>query len=342
MAAMRSPAAAAASGDLASLNAVLAPYKEPDLRLSLWQLGSTTVLFAAAWLAMLWGWKTGRYWAWLLPAPLASGLLMRMFIFQHDCGHGSFFKQGWANDLVGRVIGVLTLTPYHFWRQTHALHHSTSGNLDRRGWGDINTLTVREYAALDEKGRRGYRLYRSFPVLFILGPVFHFLFYHRWPGIVPQDWRRERLSILGTDLALACVALAGAYSIGLAALLAVQLPIIVMTTWAGVWFFYVQHQYDDTYWRKEKDWDFATACLRGSSYYELPRVLQWFTGNIGFHHIHHLNSRVPNYNLERAMRENRVFQDVRRLTLRESLRCARLALWDEARGRLVTFDEAGV
>jgi omega-6 fatty acid desaturase (delta-12 desaturase) len=342
MAAMRSEAAAAVPSDLVSLNAVLAPYKEPDLGSSLWQLGSTSALFAAAWLVMLWAQKSGHYWATLLLAPLAAGLTMRMFIFQHDCGHGSFFKQGWANDLVGRVIGVLTLTPYHFWRQTHALHHSTSGNLDRRGWGDINTLTVREYKALGEKERRNYRIYRSFPVLFILGPVFHFLFYHRWPGIVPKDWRRERLSILWTDLALACVALAAAYTIGLGSLLAVQLPIIVMTTWAGVWFFYVQHQYDDTYWRKERDWNFATACLKGSSYYQLHPILQWFTGNIGFHHIHHLNSRVPNYNLEKAMRENPVFQDVYTLTLRSSLRCARLALWDEERGTLVTFEEAGV
>lgn len=342
MAKMRHQAAAAAPSDLAALNAVLAPYKEPDLRVSLWQLGSTSLAYAAVWLAMLWAQKSSHYWLSLLLAPLAAGLTMRMFIFQHDCGHGSFFKQGWANDLVGRVIGVLTLTPYHFWRQTHALHHSTSGNLDRRGWGDINTLTISEYKALNEKGRRNYRLYRSFPVLFIIGPIFHFLFYHRWPGIVPKDWTRERLSILWTDLAIAAVACAAAYTIGLGSLLAVQLPIIVMTTWLGVWFFYVQHQYDDTYWRPEKEWDFARACLKGSSYYKLPKILQWFTGNIGFHHIHHLNSRVPNYNLERAMRENPIFQDVYTLTLWESLRCARLALWDEQRKTLVTFKEAGV
>ncbi len=335
-------ATVAAPTDLPALNAVLAPYKEPDVRSSLWQLGSTAALFATTWLLMLLAQKNGYYPVTLLLAVPAAGLLMRLFIVQHDCGHGSFFKQSWANDLVGRAIGLITLTPYHYWRQTHALHHSTSGNLDRRGWGDINTLTLREYKALGESDRRNYRVYRSIPVLFFIGPVFHFLFYHRWPGIVPKDWRRERMSILWTDLAVAGVFLAAHLTIGLGSFLAVQLPIIIMTTWAGVWFFYVQHQYEDTYWRQESDWDFAQACLKGSSFYDLPRVLQWFTGNIGFHHIHHLNSRVPNYNLERAMRENPVFQDVHRLTLWSSLRCAKLALWDEDRARLVTFAEAGV
>ncbi|MDX6769929.1 MAG: fatty acid desaturase [Elusimicrobiota bacterium] len=335
-------ATAAAPSDLPALNAVLAPYKEPDLGRSVWQLASTGALFVADWGLMLLAQKSGHYWLTLLLAMPAAGLLMRLFIVQHDCGHGSFFKQNWANDLVGRVIGVVTLTPYHFWKQTHALHHSTSGNLDRRGWGDINTLTVREYKALDESGRRNYRIYRSFPVMFIVGPVFHFLFYHRWPGIVPADWRRERESILYTNLAAAGVLLLAHWTIGVGSLLAVQLPIIVMTTWAGVWFFYVQHQYEETYWRSEKDWDYARACLEGSSYYDLPRILQWFTGNIGFHHIHHLNSRVPNYNLERAMRDNPVFQRAHRLTLRSSLRCAKLALWDEDRKRLVTFAEAGI
>lgn len=339
---MRDTVAAAASSDLPTLNAVLAPYREPDWRRSLWQLGSTALLFAAAWAAALLAQQSGRYWLTLLLAAPAGGLMMRLFIVQHDCGHGSYFKQGWANDLVGRVLGVLTVTPYHYWRQTHALHHSTSGNLDRRGWGDINTLTVREYLSLPRRARIGYRLYRSFPVLFLFGPVFHFLIYHRWPGIVPTDWRRERLSILFTDLALAGVLLAAHLTIGLGAFLAVHLPVLVMTTCAGVWFFYVQHQYEETYWHQEKDWDFARASLRGSSFYDLPRVLHWFTGNIGYHHIHHLNSRVPNYYLPRAMSENPVFHDVTRLTLLDSLRCARLALWDEQRGRLVSFREAGV
>lgn len=339
---MRDATSVAPPSDLPALNAVLAPYREPDARRSLWQLASTGLLFAAAWAAMLLAQKSGRYWLTLLLAVPSAGLMIRLFIVQHDCGHGSFFRQGWANDLVGRVLGVLTVTPYHYWRQTHALHHSTSGNLDRRGWGDINTLTVREYRALPARARRAYRLYRSFPVLFILGPVFHFLIYHRWPGIVPKDWRRERLSILGTDLALACVLLAAHLTVGVGSFLAVHLPALVLTTWAGMWFFYVQHQYEETYWHEEKDWDFALASLRGSSFYDLPRVLHWFTGNIGYHHIHHLNSRVPNYNLPRAMRENPVFQDVTRLTLLDSLRCARLALWDEERGRLVSFREAGV
>ena len=328
-----------AAVDLSALNAALAPYKEPDVRVSLWQLGSTAALYACLWASMYLAYAYGRWWLALLMTPFAAGLTMRLFIIQHDCGHGSFFRQNWANDLVGRLIGVLTLTPYHYWRQTHALHHSTSGNLDHRGWGDINTLTVREYKALPPSARRNYRIYRSFPVMFIIGPIFHF--YHRWPEIVPGHWRKERLSILWTDVALAGILYAAYKTIGLTALFAIQAPIIIMTTWAGVWFFYVQHQYEETYWRADKEWDFARACLKGSSFYDLHPILQWFTGNIGFHHIHHLNSRVPNYNLERAMRENPVFQDVHRLTLLKSLRCARLALWDEDAKRLVTFAEVG-
>ncbi len=333
---------AEAPSDLPALNALLAPYKEPSLARSLWQLTSTLFLFAATWALSCLAWTDGRWWLSLLTAPLGGGLLMRLFIVQHDCSHGSFFKSGWANDLVGRVLGVLTLTPYSYWRQTHAIHHSTSGNLDRRGWGDISTLTTREYAALSSSERRWYRVYRSIPVMFVLGPVFHFLLYHRWPGIIPADWRKERASILWTDAAAAAVLLAAHFTVGSGTFLAVHLPMVACAAWGGVWFFYVQHQYDDAYWRRDKEWDFVRAGLQGSSFYDLPRLLHWFTGNIGFHHIHHLNSRVPNYNLERAMRENPAFQDSPRLTLFSSLHCARLALWDESRKRLVTFAEAGV
>lgn len=327
-----------ASFDLASLNALLSKYKDPHLPSSLWQIVNTGVPFFTV-MALMYFTSYKGYWPLtLLLAVPASGLLMRVFIIQHDCGHGSFFKSARANDLLGAMIGVLTLTPYTYWKQTHAIHHSTSGNLDRRGYGDIETLTVREYAALSSWGRRRYRMYRSIPVLFFLGPAFHFVLYHRWPGIVPAQWRSERRSILLNDLALAALLFLAHRTIGLGHFFLVQLSVGVMTAIAGVWFFYVQHQFEGTYWSKDESWDVVTASLRGSSYYELPRVLQWLTGNIGFHHIHHLNSRIPNYKLERCMKENPVLQNPARLTLWNSFRCVSLTLWDEDKQRLVGFD----
>lgn len=326
--------------DLRSLNALLAPYKDPDLRRSLQQVANTTIPFLACAAAM--HLTATRGW-WLLYPPLAAVgglLLMRIFCIQHDCGHGSFFKSSWANDLLGGILGVVTLTPYRYWRQTHAVHHATSGSLDRRGWGDIDTRTIAEYQAMSPWRRRWYRVYRSWPVMFLVGPVFHFLVYHRFPSIVPADWKTERLSILKTDLALACLLFAASRTIGVGPYLLVQGTICAFASIVGVWFFYVQHQFEKSYWRKDHDWDFAAASLKGSSFYALPRVLQWFTANIGFHHIHHLNSRIPNYYLERAMKENPVFQRVTRLTLFESLKCAKLALWDEKRQRMVGFDAA--
>lgn len=335
-----SVAAAARKPDLAELNALIAPYREPSLARSLGQVADALLPYLALSALAHWGAARGL-WALAVPAGLAaSALLMRVFIIQHDCGHGSFFRSQKAADALGAVLGVLTLTPYSYWKQTHAVHHATSGNLDKRGWGDIDTRTVAEYRAMTPRARLLYRVYRSIPVLFVIGPVFHFLVWHRLPWIVPADWKAERRSILLNDLALAAIAWA-AWRLGATpAQFALQAAICALTACAGVWFFYVQHQYSGTYWRREKDWDFAEASLRGGSYYRLPRVLQWVTGNIGFHHIHHLNSRVPNYRLEACMKDNRVFQDCEILTLRSSLGCARLALWDEEKGRLVTFAEA--
>jgi omega-6 fatty acid desaturase (delta-12 desaturase) len=297
------------------------------------------LLYALFWALACWALLSGRPILSFFCTIPAAGLILRFFIIQHDCGHGSFFRQSWANDLVGACIGAVTMTPYKYWRQTHAIHHATSGNLDRRGYGDIDTLTVREYRALSRWGRLKYRVYRSVPVMFVIGPAFHFILYHRWPGIVPKDWRTERLSILTTDLALALVLLLADRTIGVGTLLQVQLPINAMAAMAGVWFFYVQHQFEQAYWRKEEDWDFATASLEGSSLYDMGPLLNWLTGDIGVHHLHHLNSRIPNYNLRRCMAENPAFQNATRLTLRGSLRCARLALWDEERGRLVSFGD---
>ncbi|MFI5362368.1 MAG: fatty acid desaturase [Elusimicrobiota bacterium] len=329
--------------DIASLNALLAKYKEPDLIRSLWQLANTALPFAALTVLMHFAHHYGHPWiAFLLAFPTA-GFFTRLFIIQHDCGHGSFFKSSRANDLLGGVLGVLTLTPYRYWKQTHAIHHATSGNLDRRGFGDIETLTVAEFEKLSAWGQWKYRVYRSFPILFLIGPSFHFTVYHRLPTIVPPDWKAERLSILLTDLVLVSILAIASYSVGLWPFLLVQMPVNLIAATVGVYLFYVQHQFEGTYWRHDKDWDLGQASLRGSSYYHLPKILQWFSGNIGFHHIHHLNSRIPNYALEQAMVENPVFQDVPRMTMLKSLKCFSLTLWDEAQGKLVPFDShAGV
>jgi omega-6 fatty acid desaturase (delta-12 desaturase) len=327
--------------DIVALNALLAKYKEPALIRSLWQLINTAIPFAVIEFAMHALYHYRHPWLALALAIPAAGFLMRLFIIQHDCGHGSFFKSQRANDLLGAVIGVASLTPYSYWRQTHAIHHSTSGNLTRRGYGDINTLTVREYAALSAFGRLKYRVYRSIPVMFIVGPAYHFMINHRIPVIIPPEWKQERLSILLNDLVLAGILAAASYTVGLWPFLQVQLPVSIVTACVGVWLFYVQHQFEGTYWRKDENWDLTQASLEGSSYFKLPAVLQWITGNIGFHHIHHLNSRIPNYNLPKAMKENPVLQEkVTTLTIWKSFKCASLALWDEERGKLVGFAAA--
>jgi omega-6 fatty acid desaturase (delta-12 desaturase) len=327
--------------DIAALNALLAKYKEPSMVRSLWQLANTALPFLAATILMHAAHHYGHPWLALLLAVPAAGLLDRLFIIQHDCGHGSFFKSARANDLLGGVLGVLTLTPYRCWKQTHAIHHSTSGNLDRRGYGDIVTLTVAEFERLSAWGQWKYRMYRSLPVLFIIGPTYQFGVYYRFPAVIPPDWKAERLSILLTDLALVSVLAAASYTVGLVPFLMVQAPVSLIAATVGVYLFYVQHQFEGTYWRHDKDWNLGEASLVGSSYTEMPRILQWLTGNIGYHHIHHLNSRIPNYALQKAMEENPELQNVTKVTLLSSLKCLSLSLWDEAKGKLVPFD-AGV
>jgi omega-6 fatty acid desaturase (delta-12 desaturase) len=318
---------------------ILAPYRKPDLRRSVVQIVDTGVPLGALWLTMLF--FVGRaYWVTLLLAVPAAAFLIRLFIIQHDCGHGAFLKSARASNVIGFVIGVLTLTPYGYWRKIHAIHHATSGNLEHRGFGDIDTLTVREYLALGRWRRLTYRLYRNPLVLFVVGPPFQFIVKHRFPMIVPASWRRERLSIHWTNLALAAMVVVMALTIGLKAFLMVQLPITLLASSLGVWLFYVQHQFRDTYWEHEGAWDYFAAGARGSSYYALPKVLQWLTGNIGLHHVHHLNSRIPNYRLQECFDENPVLQTATRLTLWRSFRCIFLKLWDEDQGTLVGYAQA--
>ena len=274
----------------------------------------------------------------LLVVP-AAGFLVRLFMIQHDCGHGSFFPHRLANDWVGRVIGVLTLTPYDFWRRAHAHHHAGSGNLDRRGLGDIDTLTVREFLALPRWRRLRYRLYRHPVVMFGAGPAYLFLLRHRVPaGMMRGGWE-PWLSTMATNAGIAILAAMMIWLVGLGPFLLVHLPIALLAASIGVWLFYVQHQFEDTFWAHDEGWNFHAAALQGSSHYDLPGVLRWFTANIGVHHVHHLSSRIPYYRLPRVLRDHPQLAAVGRLTLLQSLGCVRRVLWDEQGRQLISFRE---
>jgi len=317
-------------------NRVLAPYKKPDTRRAVLQVLDTAIPFVALWALMLASLQVSYALTLLLAVPTA-GLLVRLFIIQHDCGHGSFFHSQRANHVLGFLLGVVTLTPYKYWRRTHAIHHATSGNLDRRELGDVRTLTVAEYRAAGLWYRFGYRFYRHPIVLLVLGPAWQFLIKHRLPYDAPRAWRAEWASVMWTNLALAAVVTTMALTVGLGPFLLVWAPVFVLSGATGIWLFYVQHQFEDTYWERQEEWDFHLAGIEGSSFYDLPAVAHWFTGNIGYHHVHHLSSKIPNYRLRQCMAEVPDLQHVTRLTFRESLSCLRLTLWDEESGRLVGF-----
>ncbi len=303
---------------------------------SLGQLLVTGVGFALLWLGM-WYSLDHSYWLTLLLALPCGGFLVRLFALQHDCGHGSLFKSRWINDAIGRVIGVITLTPYDYWRRAHASHHATSGNLDRRGIGDITTLTVSEYAALSPGRKLAYRFYRHPVVLFGIGPIYLFIFKHRLPLDLPWPQRGPWLSVLGTNVALAFVLTALALAVGPIDFLKIQLPLVLLASSIGVWLFFVQHQYETAYWRPGQNWNFHQAALYGSSHYSLPRFLQWMTASIGLHHVHHLSSRIPSYRLQECLDRTPELKVAPRLTLIQSLACATLSLWDEQAGRMIRF-----
>jgi omega-6 fatty acid desaturase (delta-12 desaturase) len=317
----------------------LAPYRQPSGARALLELAITAGPFVLLWIAM-WAALYFGYWIGLLLVVPAAGFLVRMFMIQHDCGHGSFFRSRLVNDWVGRGIGVLTLTPYDFWRRSHAAHHANSGNLDRRGLGDIDTLTVREYLALSRWGRLRYRAYRHPLVMFGLGPAYLFILRHRFPaGMMHGAGWAPWISTMGTNTAVAAAAAVLIWFVGLGPFLLIHLPITLIGASAGVWLFYVQHQFEDTFWIRERGWNQHEAALHGSSHYDLPAILRWFTANIGVHHVHHLCSRIPYYRLPHVLRDHPELTDVGRLTLTDSLRCVRLVLWDESRRRLVPFRE---
>jgi omega-6 fatty acid desaturase (delta-12 desaturase) len=328
------------SSDARQWSRVLTQYRAPDPARSLLELAVTLAPFAATW-AVAW---------WILSHSIAlavvlalgnAAFVVRLFMIQHDCGHGSFFRSKHLCNWLGRLIGVITLTPYDVWRQTHAIHHATTGNLDRRGIGDLPTLTVAEYRAKGRVGRGLYRLVRHPLFLFGVVPFYSFFLQNRLPvGLMRAGWRYW-LSAMSTNAAIAAILTALVWFGGWEGVVFVFLPTTLLAAITGLWFFYVQHQFEHTSWNREAEWDIQDAALGGSSHYDLPPLLRWITGNIGVHHVHHLASRIPFYRLPEVLRDHEALANSNRVTLRESLSCARLALWDETAGRLVTFAEAG-
>jgi omega-6 fatty acid desaturase (delta-12 desaturase) len=315
---------------------ILNHYRTPSQMRSAIELLVTAVPFVLLWI-VAWMCLRWSYWLSLAVAVPAAGFLVRLFMIQHDCGHGAFFRQRLANDWTGRIIGVLTLTPYDHWRRCHAVHHASSGNLDRRGIGDVATLTVGEYLATSRLRRLAYRLYRHPLVLFGLGPAFLFVVMHRFPaGEAARRWR-SWASPMATNAAIVALVLAAMWLVGVRPFLVVHVPIVLLAASVGVWLFYIQHQFEETFWARASTWTMPEAALHGSSHYDLPPILRWFTANIGVHHVHHMCSRIPYYRLARVLTDHPQLKDVGRITLAQSVRCIRFALWDEERARMISF-----
>jgi omega-6 fatty acid desaturase (delta-12 desaturase) len=313
---------------------LVAQYQTPSFARSLWQIANTLVPYAILWYLMYRSLQVS-YWITLPLALLAGAFLVRIFIIFHDCTHGSFFRSRRANDLVGFITGVLAFTPYRHWRWEHSVHHATSGDLDSRGRGDVWTLTVEEYLQSSKWKRFSYRLARNPIILLVIAPLVLFVGMNRIPS--PKASRRDQMSVYWTNLALAGMFAAGCWAMGSTAYLVLQFVVMLVAGSAGIWLFYVQHQFEGVYWEREQNWDYVEAALKGSSFYRLPRILQWFSGNIGFHHIHHLSARIPNYNLEKCHKANPLFQQANQVTLLSSLKSLSYRLWDERNRRLVGY-----
>lgn len=325
------------SGSNKSLIKLISNYKIPSVKSSVWQLINTLVPYIGLWFLMAWA-ITISYWLVLPLTILAAGFTVRLFIIFHDCGHGAFFKSKRTNEIVGIITGILAFTPYHRWHHAHLIHHRTAGNLDKRGVGDVWTLTVDEYKSRSRGKRFMYRVYRNPFIMFGIGAALVFLIMNRFTR--KGFSRKERISVYIANLGLAVLATGISLLIGFKSYLLIQLPVMYFAATAGVFLFYVQHQFPDVHWYRNEDWDYSTVAINGASYLKLPKLLQWFSGNIGFHHIHHLSSKIPNYKLEKCHKENEAFHQVIPVTFISSMKSLSLRLWDEERRQLVSYRQA--
>jgi omega-6 fatty acid desaturase (delta-12 desaturase) len=314
---------------------IVSKYNFSDPVMSWWQVINSVVPYLLLWAAMVWSLEIS-YLLTLLLSVVAAGFLIRIFIIFHDCGHGSFFKSRLLSRIVGIVTGLMTFTPYHKWHREHKEHHATVGNLDKRGVGDVKTLTIDEFLKLSPWKRFIYRFYRHPLFLFGIAPFLVFVVQNRLPKKYMN--LREHVYLHLTNFALAATIVLMMWAIGWKAYLLIQIPVLYTASVHGVWLFYVQHQYENVVWTRGKEWNYKNIALQGSSYFKLPRILQWFTGNIGFHHIHHLSPKIPNYKLPACFKENILFQDIKPVTFFSSLRSLKLRLWDEKRKKLVGFN----
>lgn len=315
---------------------IILKYTRPEKGRSILQIINSIIPYFITWYLM---YRSLEY-SYLITLALvipASGFLVRIFIIFHDCGHSSFFRSPRANKITGIITGILTFTPYNYWHHSHAIHHATAGNLDKRGKGDITTLTVDEYLNSSKKERLSYRLYRHPLVLLLLGPIWQVLISNRFTNKDMQPAEKKNVYI--TNIGILAIATGLSLIIGLRQFLLIQLPIIFFAQMLGIWLFYVQHQYKDVLWERSETWDYRKAAMNGCSFLKLPRILKWFTGNIGFHHIHHLSPRIPNYRLEECYTENEMFRKIKPVTIIEGIRALKLGLWDEKRRRLISFNE---
>lgn len=314
--------------------AIVSKFNKPDVGKSIWQIINSFGPYLLLWVAMYYSLQIS-YFLTLGLSLLAAGFLVRIFIIFHDCGHGSFFSSKRTNKIVGTFLGSLVFTPYDYWHREHATHHSTVGNLDKRGHGDVWTLTVSEYRALPKGKKRLYRTYRNPIVLICLAPIILFVIWFRFPRNSMGPAGKQSVHI--SNLIIAAFTVGLILLLGWKAFLLIQLPIIYLATVAGVWLFYVQHQFEGVIWTRKEDWDYKQMALEGSSYLKFPKLLQWFSGNIGFHHIHHLSPKIPNYNLEKCHKSSPLFDSIKPVTFLSSIRTINLRLWDEESKELISF-----
>lgn len=327
--------------DIRQLRRKLSSYTEPILRRSLFELFITVVLFCFFWILSYQFFSISSFLMFVFSLP-AGVFLTRLFIIQHDCGHGSFFKNKKMNDYVGRVIGVVTLTPYYVWKKNHAVHHATSGNLDKRGVGDVNTLTTTEYWMLNFSGRLAYKIYRNPFIMFGIGPAYMFLIRHRIPYGFRQGTVKYWFSAISFNLVICLLLILLISKMGFTPFLLVHALVILIAASIGLWLFYVQHQFENVFWKRQENWEFDRAAIYGSSYYTLPPLLMWLTGNIGIHHVHHLNSRIPFYRLSEVLDNHQELTNINRITLKESVKCLKYRLFCEKSEKLINYDEVNL